>query len=80
MDSRILPLTGTAGFGTKRAGKSANDDIDYSDIEPLFECLADADTDEERRERRGQIIVSCLPLCDRIAYRFVGREIGRAHV
>jgi RNA polymerase sigma-B factor len=46
---------------------------DYFDAEPLFRRLADARTDEERSEWRRQIIVGCLPLADRIAYRFVGR-------
>lgn len=49
------------------------DEGDYSKIEQRFGCLIHAETEEERRELRRQIIVCCLPLADRIAYRFAGR-------
>lgn len=67
------PLTAIPSRRLKPPGACPSDASDYFNIESLFGCLADADTDEERREWRRQIIVSCLPLADRIAYRFVGR-------
>lgn len=58
---------------TKPPGMFPSDDGDYAKIELQFECLSDAETPEQRQERRRQIIVSCLPLADRIAYRYAGR-------
>jgi len=67
------PPAAIATVEVKPPGMSLGEDGDYVDIEPLFERLADADTDEQRRKWRRQIIVGYLPLADRIACRFVGR-------
>lgn len=57
-----------------RAARSANAvRDDYTDVESLFVGLAAAHTDDERQRWRCQIITSCMPLADHIAYRFVGR-------
>lgn len=48
-------------------------DDDYADVESLFARLSDAATEDERQRWRCEIITSCLPLADHIAYRFVGR-------
>ncbi|WP_231989974.1 sigma-70 family RNA polymerase sigma factor [Mycobacterium sp. 852002-51971_SCH5477799-a] len=64
---------GDPAFRMKPPGMFPSDDSDYSKIELQFERLADAETPEQRQERRRQIIVTCLPLADRIADRYAGR-------
>jgi RNA polymerase sigma-B factor len=46
---------------------------DYTDVEELFTHLADCRTGAERGHWRERIIITCLPLADHIAYRYVGR-------
>jgi RNA polymerase sigma-B factor len=53
--------------------RSTDQGQDYSDVETMFERLASAETEDERRRWRCQIVSRCLPLADHIAYRFVGR-------
>ncbi|OBB99233.1 SigB/SigF/SigG family RNA polymerase sigma factor [Mycobacterium sp. 852002-40037_SCH5390672] len=73
MSPKISPIAATPSSRTKLPDTTPNDDRDHVNVERLCEYLVNADTDEERHEWRRQIIVGCLPLADRIAYRFVGR-------
>lgn len=67
------PPTLVTSLETEPPGAFPSEHSDYHTIDLRFGWLADAETDEERRECRRQIIVSCLPLADRIAHRFAGR-------
>jgi RNA polymerase sigma-B factor len=46
---------------------------EYVDIDELFDQLANSADSAEREWWRRRIITECLPIADRIAYRFVGR-------
>lgn len=46
---------------------------DRPNIDERLLLMADCANRDERRRRRQQIITECLPIADRIAYRFVGR-------
>lgn len=46
---------------------------EYVDIDELFAQLANSVDGVERQRWRQRIITECLPIADRIAYRFVGR-------
>ncbi|ULE34505.1 sigma-70 family RNA polymerase sigma factor [Mycobacterium sp. IDR2000157661] len=43
------------------------------DIDELFRRMADSSDDVERQRWRRRIITACMPIADRIAWRFVGR-------
>lgn len=73
MNPPISLRTAATTYVAKPPSESPTDYGDLVNIEPLFECLADANTDVERYEVRRQIIIGCIPLADRIAYRYVGR-------
>jgi RNA polymerase sigma-B factor len=46
---------------------------DYTRVEQYFSRMMTVDDEDERRRCRADIISTCLPLADHIAYRFVGR-------
>lgn len=50
MNPTPSPRTAAASFVTQPQDQAPTDDSDLVKVEPLFECLADADTDEERHE------------------------------
>jgi len=48
-------------------------DVDDQDIESLLAGLHSGGSDTQRTHRRDCVITRCLPIADRIAYRFAGR-------
>lgn len=48
---------------------------EYADVDVLFDRLAESTQDAARQRWRRRIIMTCLPLADHIAYKFVGRGV-----
>lgn len=70
--------TGTEVAGADPEAAPAHAPVEISstervDLDELFDRLARSRDDSERQRWRRRIITACLPIADRIAFRFVGR-------
>jgi RNA polymerase sigma-B factor len=68
-DARTAPPRG----GASPAADVSNEK--YADVDDLFDRLAESTQDAARQRWRRRIIITCLPLADHIAYKFVGRGV-----
>lgn len=59
------------------ASATEDETDDYINVDGLYERLEEAETEEDRRYWRRQIVEKALPLADHIAYRFVNRGESR---
>lgn len=68
----------SARTNVRREGASSTtevNDAEYADVDYLFDRLAESTHDAARQRWRRRIILTCLPLADHIAYKFVGRGV-----
>lgn len=73
MTSRPNAHTAVPGDGARSTIGAS--DAEYADVDHLFDRLAESTHGAARQRSRRVIILTCLPLADHIAYKFVGRGV-----